>query len=709
MNKYMDDKNSLNHGLGVGGGRGRPKGSRNGYINPNAAYMKDYKIVGEVANGDESEEYKQELRFNSQRNTYPRPQTGTGTQRNATGQPVQRVNTQKTASRPMNSVQSGKMLMEKYLGENTITEKTIPEKTIQENTAQETVMSEEYPNLTEYQVNEARSQGASESYLKQLNANSSKNVYFGYSDDGEHYQFTVDPSTGKTIRNDDPRWEEVVKETGIGQPVSPVRNAIDKVEEVARNTAQVAGDAATKAVEAAKGVYEDVKTKVDESLAGAGDTVKHWWDELLDWGTQAAKDVGNFATSAIDTGTKAFNDAAKWVGDRFNDATSWANTAYKDVSDWVGDRSKELDRWWNGYEEKQVYGNPEKRAERQESHVNGARENIANAVTETANKVGEAVNNAAGTAGKWLTDRAVEVGDTAKNAASNAGQWLTDRAAEVNDWWNGTDKVDGQGNATRTVDHTPGFREKAAEAIGEATDNVVRTVRDAAGNVHQAVVDTAGNIVGWVGERAEDVNTWWNGEDVVRGNSNGITSVEHTPGVRENIEEIVGAHVEKLRDAAGNARDAIVDAKGQFVDWVDDRIEEANEWWNGSDRVTGDQNGVTNVEHTPGARENIEKALEDTGTAAAEAVTTAGRTAAGATANLFGDNFIGMTNSDLAQEANRAGMPMATLYSLASTFLSGDSNSVNRQGFDNILMMYSDGRLNDNDIERIIENASRKQ
>ena len=41
----------MEHGLGVGGGRGRPKGSRNGYISPGAAYMKNYKIRGERAEG----------------------------------------------------------------------------------------------------------------------------------------------------------------------------------------------------------------------------------------------------------------------------------------------------------------------------------------------------------------------------------------------------------------------------------------------------------------------------------------------------------------------------------------------------------------------------------------------------------------------------------------------------------------------------------
>lgn len=43
--------NDLYHGLGKGSGRGRPKGSRNGYIMPGAAYMKGYEIKGDPREG----------------------------------------------------------------------------------------------------------------------------------------------------------------------------------------------------------------------------------------------------------------------------------------------------------------------------------------------------------------------------------------------------------------------------------------------------------------------------------------------------------------------------------------------------------------------------------------------------------------------------------------------------------------------------------
>lgn len=43
--------NELYHGLGRGSGRGRPKGSRNGYIMPGAAYMKGYEIKGDPREG----------------------------------------------------------------------------------------------------------------------------------------------------------------------------------------------------------------------------------------------------------------------------------------------------------------------------------------------------------------------------------------------------------------------------------------------------------------------------------------------------------------------------------------------------------------------------------------------------------------------------------------------------------------------------------
>ncbi len=52
--------NELYHGLGRGSGRGRPKGSRNGYISPGAAYMKNYQVVGEKAEGGQDTSRRQQ-------------------------------------------------------------------------------------------------------------------------------------------------------------------------------------------------------------------------------------------------------------------------------------------------------------------------------------------------------------------------------------------------------------------------------------------------------------------------------------------------------------------------------------------------------------------------------------------------------------------------------------------------------------------------
>ena len=63
---YTDD--SLQHGLGKGSGRGRPIGSKNGQVMPGAAYMKDYKIVGQKAEGDANLPGAQNTRSSSIRN-----------------------------------------------------------------------------------------------------------------------------------------------------------------------------------------------------------------------------------------------------------------------------------------------------------------------------------------------------------------------------------------------------------------------------------------------------------------------------------------------------------------------------------------------------------------------------------------------------------------------------------------------------------------
>lgn len=70
--------NELYHGLGRGSGRGRPKGSRNGYIMPGAAYMKGYEIKGDPREGmvEYGKVNRSEMRRNAQIQKRSQPSGG---------------------------------------------------------------------------------------------------------------------------------------------------------------------------------------------------------------------------------------------------------------------------------------------------------------------------------------------------------------------------------------------------------------------------------------------------------------------------------------------------------------------------------------------------------------------------------------------------------------------------------------------------------
>ena len=726
MNKFEEErKQSLQHGLGVGGGRGRPKGSRNGYINPNAAYMKNYKIVGEVAEEPEEAEGTERQR----------PATANRMQQYGSGnrQPAQQQ-TRQAVSRPTSSVQTGKAVLERALGGGTydasrLTNRANLATQPLQNKADVKIQSPTANSNDNKQTSASLGGGGTTSAAPASGEPSRKEQYDmlqAYRKRKAAEQEAI--NAPKRAEANNPMTANILGKTTFTKTGNPGQGQYDQMNNTPydreyqnRNRALATEEQLAKNYENAQAraaardsvINESVKpTGADATEAAEKYQPTSWWEDLLDWGKNTLDEISKATSSAWNTVSSGAKVASDWLNDRFNDAGSWASTAMKDVTDWIGDRGNELDRWWNGYDVR------DNTIANETNHVNGVRENVGNWLNRAGKDVGKAVTDVANNVGRaagdaWKTattaaDRFLNGYDVRDNTNSNetahvnglrqdAANWLDQAGRYISDWT--------QNNIGKPLAETA---KNVGEAAGETAGNVITTIRDAAGNAHQAVVDASGKIVGWIGERAEDVETWWNGEDIIRGNQNGVTSVEHTPGAREAIEEAVGNTIVKARDAAGDIRDAIVDQYGNFVGWVEEQGENLNTWWNGEDIIRGDQNGVTEVEHTPGAREKLGKALSDAGTAVADAATTAGRTAAAAVTSPFGDNFINMTNSQLAQEANRAGMTMPMLNALASTFLAGDPNSVSRQGFDNILAMYADGRLNDQDIQRIIENSSRK-
>lgn len=598
FNTDWNDNDSLAH---TGPGKpGRSKGSKNGQIDPNAVAMKYYHVVGKKAEGEEDPtqpatpaQTARPATYGSRSGPAPRQQVQSTPRTQNVQQTTQRT---AVASKPQSSVQTGKTIMENILRGQTsggAADKNL--NWLRTN--------QDYPDISDEQFNR---------YLENT-SNATNQSFVGKAENGPVAPKQEQAKSGLSMTPKQAISSEV-RPTLVGQAAEVADTVKAKAQEVGKTVATTAGnvagavksgaDTVAKTADQAwngrtidagerepiSGNYEPasqemhekgIRENIEETLVNAGDQAKAWWEDLLDWGESAWNDTKNWATSAIDTGSRAFNDAKTWIGDRFNDAGSWAQTAYKDVSNWMGDRGAELDRWWNGYDEKKVYGKPENRAERQESHVNGFRENAANWIDQAGKDIGN-----------WAQQN---IANPVNDAYKNASQWVTDRADDVANaadrLWNGyeTEKTYGspEDRERRQASHVNGLRENIEQAaggavdtvrnaIGEASDNVVRTVRDAAGNVHQAVVDAAGNIVGWVGERAEDVDTWWNGYETEKTYGSPADrerrQESHVNGFRENAVNAVNNAAEQIRQAVDDAGTAIRDLPENAGNWVQQNV-----------------------------------------------------------------------------------------------------------------------------------------
>jgi len=505
---FEDDKDSLQHGLGVGGGRGRPKGSRNGYINPNAAYMKGYEIKGEVAQP-----------VLGAGNGIERPNAmGAGSQIGRSSSVASRVTRPTTA--PRISVQSRRNSGGGSGGSTT-----------RNNTVAGAARNATVNNMVADIDNVGNLEGSNDS--KRVgslgsSSNPAASVQNGKSflekalGATEQAVANFGDSVNDTLHTVDQWWNGSQKE-GTDVYGSPEKRA-------ARQEGHTQG-----VRKAADEFLGNTRETIEETLEGAGDTAKEWWEGFLNWGEQAWKDVSKAATSAIDTGKGWAKSGFDWVNNNIiNPVGKWGETAVSDVGNWIGERGRDLDRWWNGYEAQKsdLYGSPENRERRQSGvqegdHVNGFRENAANWLDQAGRDIGRTATDV----GNWIGDRGRDIAAV----PGQVGNWFDERGQDFNRWWNGYDVAptgDPDARARRQAgetDHVNGVRENAANLLDQAGRDIAAV---------------PGQVGTWFDERGQDFNRWWNGtgEDryvQVGTNENGPIYERQTDnGVRGQIADL---------------------------------------------------------------------------------------------------------------------------------------------------------------------------
>lgn len=452
---FEDDKDSLQHGLGVGGGRGRPKGSRNGYINPNAAYMKNYQVVGEVADySDPLNTGKRPANPPRERTWAPSPQSPGPTRRITTKEAQKRLidsfrkqGEYKAAQRPAASVQSGKTLMEKVLKEQ-----SLPEQTIQEQYLTETKPIEVNPVETK-------------------------------------------PIETKTIENKPEQSEPQAKENS-----NPLEDAWNGLLDWGKNAWNDLSTAATGAIDTGKGWAKDGLDWVNKNIL----------DPAGDWGSQAISDVGNWIGDRgreLDRWWNGYDVTTSDVTDRYapaeqhvngfrENAGNWLGQAARDTGDFLGRAGNAIgtvaDRTWNGYtsgDEGDLirFYHPGLR----DYYFGNNERGVSGAFTDPigfANQ--QLIEPLLGKNGidEWTRETGSRIGQGIQNAASTAGQWLGDRGQDLDRWWNGYDtgtnptetRIQGdiKNDAKNRSTHVPGFRENAATSINNTVEDAGRWLSD---------------------------------------------------------------------------------------------------------------------------------------------------------------------------------------------------------------------------------------
>ena len=175
---------------------------------------------------------------------------------------------------------------------------------------------------------------------------------------------------------------------------------------------------------------------VRSSVVGSTDAGKKAVDNIFgrigNWASNAAKDVGNAASSAYNDASKFVNQAGQDISRTAGNVGNAAGGAFNDAKNWVGERAQDVGRVATS-----AYNNAARA-------VGNAAKDVGNFATNAANDVGMTVGNWVGDAandiGKTVSGAANAAGNAIGNAARDAGDWVGDRAQDVGNAVNGAAK-----------------------------------------------------------------------------------------------------------------------------------------------------------------------------------------------------------------------------------------------------------------------------
>lgn len=456
-------RDELYHGLGKGSGRGRPKGSRNGYIDPRAAYMKGYEIQGQKANDTTRNPNSNQRAVGSGGSGgLVAANTRTRDRRVVSDSPSRTTRTAASASRTKAPIGNGAAAY-------TARGKEIIDNINRQASTEPTTTSAEPQPLKESVwdrigkafgtvAEKVKSTAARAIDMGKRAYNSAKNwVKKAVGEAGKFAKTAYSAAAkfvGDRVRDLDRWWNGYDKPTGS----NGTREHVNGFKE---NAQQAVSDAGKAVSNAAQQVGNWANENVAQPIGTAAQQVGDWVQgNVINPTTSAAQQAGNWINENVVSPTvSGINSAGEWIdnnvlipaGETVNNlgvraqefVTNGIPAAYGQAVQGVNNGIGQLDRWANGYEEQ------DERYAGRTYRVPGAIENVGNTVNSAVQQVGD-----------WANQGAQAVGNAARQASGWANQNVVQPAGAL---WN-------QGVQAVTEAVSPSITGLTQRAIGRGVD-----------------------------------------------------------------------------------------------------------------------------------------------------------------------------------------------------------------------------------------------